>query len=130
MFKKAVAAERNFLNTAANSKKPADPVAQNLFKPISDIAGQIIELKEKTKNTKFPWHLAAVAEGVSVLSWVLVVRFTNQIRKIDFTNFRIFNQNHYRPLLLDHTLPKSEVALNSGPTRSSRNTRESKLLEF
>lgn len=69
---KAVHAQRDFLKVAAASKKPADAVMQKLIKPTSDLMGQIVEIKEKNRTSKFGNNLSAVSEGISALGWVVV----------------------------------------------------------
>jgi len=69
---KAVHAQRDFLKVAAASKKPADDVLQKLIKPTSDLMGQIVEIKEKNRTSKFGNNLSTVSEGIAALGWVVV----------------------------------------------------------
>lgn len=66
----AVEAQKKFIAIAAASKKPADPSA--LLKPTSDAMGQIVELRDKSRTSKFFNNLSAVSEGIPALGWVLV----------------------------------------------------------
>jgi len=68
----AVQAQKAFLSTAAQSKKPADAALQELVKPVSDLMGKIVDLKEKNRSSKFFNNLSTIAEGIGALGWVVV----------------------------------------------------------
>jgi len=68
----AVSAQRQFLQVAAQSKKPGDSVFQQLFKPTSDLLAQIIELRDKNRAHTHFNHLSALSEGITALTWVAV----------------------------------------------------------
>lgn len=72
---KAVETQKQFLAVAAASKKPDDKTLQDLFAPTNELASKISGLKDN--RSKFANNLATVAEGIAVLSWVLVVCVTN-----------------------------------------------------
>jgi len=69
---KAVHAQRDFLKVASTSKKPADAVLQKAIKPTSDLMGQIVEVRDKNRSSKFPNHLATISEGIAALGWVVI----------------------------------------------------------
>jgi len=69
---KAVNAQRDFLQIAANSKKPSDAVFQTLLKPTSDLMGQIVAIKDTKRASKFANNLSTISEGIGALSWVCV----------------------------------------------------------
>lgn len=68
----AVNKQVEFIRVAANSKKPADAVLQNLIKPTSDLIAKIGGLKDSNRASKFANNLATVSEGISALGWVVV----------------------------------------------------------
>jgi len=67
---KAVEAQKQFIAVAAASKKPAD--VSSLLKPTSDVLGEIIALRDKSRTSKFFNNLSAVSEGIPALGWVMV----------------------------------------------------------
>lgn len=74
LFMQAVAKQKEFLQIAANSKKPSDSLLQDLIKPTSTLMSQITAIKDNPKNrsNKFFNNISAVAEGVNALGWVVV----------------------------------------------------------
>lgn len=68
----AVNKQLEFIRVAANSKKPADAVLQNLIKPTSELITKISGLKDSNRASKFSNNLATVSEGISALGWVVV----------------------------------------------------------
>jgi len=67
---KAVEAQKNFIAVAVVSKKPADVNA--LLKPTSDLMGEVVALRDKSRTSKFFNNLSAISEGIPALGWVLV----------------------------------------------------------
>jgi adenylyl cyclase-associated protein len=67
---KAVEAQKQFIAVAASSKKPAD--VNPLVKPTSDLLGEVIAIRDKSRTSKFFNNLSAVSEGIPALGWVLV----------------------------------------------------------
>ncbi len=74
LFKKAIDEEKLFLWAASLSKKVpnTDPVFAEILKPINDIIGQVVHVKDSTMDPKVGNNLATVAEGVPVLGWICV----------------------------------------------------------
>jgi len=70
LVKQAVQAHRDFLNAAAQSKKPSDTVLQSLIKPTSDLIVSIVELRDDNRTHACWNHLSTVGEGVSCFGWV------------------------------------------------------------
>jgi len=68
----AVNAQRNLLQVASLSKKPADNVLQSLVQPTSDLMNKINGIKDSNRASKFFNQLSAVAEGIQALGWVVV----------------------------------------------------------
>lgn len=66
-----MAAQRQFLIVATSSKKPDDATAQKLYGATNDLVTKIAGLKDN--RSKVANNLAAVAEGIAALQWVLVV---------------------------------------------------------
>jgi len=67
---KAVEAQKQFIAIAATSQKPADVTP--LIKPTSDVMGEIIALRDKSRTSKFFNNLSAISEGIPALGWVMV----------------------------------------------------------
>ena len=68
----AFQAQRQFLSTAASSKKPADANLQKLLKPTSDLIGEIQKFRETNRRSEMFNHLSAVSESIPALGWVTV----------------------------------------------------------
>lgn len=72
LVQQAIAAHREVLNAAAQSKKPADSVFQQLVKPTFDIVLKIVELRDKNRSHSHFNHLSTLSEGIAALGWVAV----------------------------------------------------------
>jgi len=68
----AVNAQKQFIGTAAASKKPDQARFMDLLKPTSSIMEKIVALRESNRKSQYSNQLAAVAEGISALAWVTV----------------------------------------------------------
>ena len=65
-------AQRQFLGTAAGSKKPSDADVLKLLKPTSDLIDQIQKFRESNRRSEMFNHLSAVSESIPALGWVAV----------------------------------------------------------
>jgi len=65
-------AQRQFLATAAASKKPSDADVMKLLKPTSDLIDQIQKFRESNRRSEMFNHLSAVSESIPALGWVAV----------------------------------------------------------
>ena len=65
-------AQRQFLATAAGSKKPSDADVLKLLKPTSDLIDQIQKFRESNRRSEMFNHLSAVSESIPALGWVAV----------------------------------------------------------
>lgn len=72
MVAAAFQAQRQFLATAASSKKPSDANMQKLLKPTSDLIGEIQQFRETNRRSDMFNHLSAVSESIPALGWVTV----------------------------------------------------------
>jgi adenylyl cyclase-associated protein len=63
---------KTFLQTAAKSKKPDPSAVQELLKPLSEVLGKIVELKDKNRASPLVNHLATVSEGIPAFGWLQV----------------------------------------------------------
>ena len=72
MVAAAFQAQRQFLATAASSKKPSDANMQTLLKPTSDLIGEIQQFRETNRRSDMFNHLSAVSESIPALGWVTV----------------------------------------------------------
>ena len=72
MVSAAFQAQRQFLATAASSKKPSDANLQKLLKPTSDLIGEIQQFRETNRRSEMFNHLSAVSESIPALGWVTV----------------------------------------------------------
>ena len=70
----AFKAQRDFLATSANSRKPSsDSELSNLLKPTSDRILDIQGHREARRRSELFNHLSAVSESVPALGWVSIV---------------------------------------------------------
>jgi len=74
LVEKALEEHKKILIVASQSKKPSDSDFQKIVAGQVAAAGKVGELKDKARKTKFPNHLATIAEGLGALNWVAVVR--------------------------------------------------------
>jgi len=65
-------AQRQFLATAAASKKPSDADVMKLLKPTSDLIDQIQKFRESNRRSEMFNHLSAISESIPALGWVAV----------------------------------------------------------
>ena len=68
----AAHAQRQFLATAAASRRPADQDLQTLLGPTSELIGRVQQLREAARRSELFHHLSAVSESVPALGWVAV----------------------------------------------------------
>lgn len=66
----AVNAQRQFLNVAAQCKKPADSVIQQLLKPTGDAVAKLVDIRDKNRPHANFNHLSTISEGITALFWV------------------------------------------------------------
>ena len=68
----AFQAQRQFLATAAASRKPSNANLQKLLKPTSDLIGEIQQFRETNRRSEMFNHLSSVSESIPALGWVTV----------------------------------------------------------
>eukprot|EP00039_Didymoeca_costata_P028706 m.22002 g.22002 ORF g.22002 m.22002 type:complete len:459 (+) comp7313_c0_seq1:40-1416(+) len=68
--KNAFAAQRAFLVTVSQCKKPSDTVLQSLLGDMSKIMGDCTAFKDGNRRSKQFNHISGVAEGLPALGWV------------------------------------------------------------
>ena len=73
LIEKLVDSQRNFIATAAASKKPDAGAIEKLLAPSVGIIGEITALRDKNRTSKQFNHLSAISEGVPAFGWVVVV---------------------------------------------------------
>jgi adenylyl cyclase-associated protein len=71
---KAFEAQLRFLEATLQAKKPdvAGQALGELFKPISQHAESIINIRETNRGSPYVNHLATISEGIPALGWVTV----------------------------------------------------------
>lgn len=72
LIEKLADAQRNFIATAAASKKPDAGTIEKLLAPSVGIIGEITALRDKNRTSKQFNHLSAISEGVPAFGWVVV----------------------------------------------------------
>jgi len=65
-------AQRQFLATAALSRRPSDANMQVLLKPTAQLISQIQQVREENRSSDQFHHLSAVSESIPALAWVTV----------------------------------------------------------
>ena len=72
MITAAFQAQRQFLQTASESKQPSSADIQKLLKPTADLINQIQQFRETNRRSDVFNHLSAISESIPALGWVSV----------------------------------------------------------
>lgn len=72
LLEKLVDAQRNFIATAAASKKPDASTIESLLAPSVKLISEISAARDKNRTSKQFNHLSAISEGVPAFGWVVV----------------------------------------------------------
>jgi adenylyl cyclase-associated protein len=105
-------AQRAFLSVVASSQDPKDAnVVNELVKPTATLLGAVQEFREKNRDKRaVADHLAALAEGVPALGWVLVApkpgpHVTAAKESAEFYTNRVLKEfkDKYAPATHTHT---------------------------
>lgn len=72
LVKKALATQRDFIELASRSQKPADSQFGELLKPTADLISQIQSFREANRRSDYFNHLSAISEGIPALGWVTI----------------------------------------------------------
>ncbi|VUZ41887.1 unnamed protein product [Hymenolepis diminuta] len=70
----AFKAESDFVQSAGSMSKPGDSQLPSVLKPCATAIQKVVEYKDANRSSADFNHLAAVAESVSALGWVALVR--------------------------------------------------------
>jgi len=72
LIEKLADSQRNFISTAAVSKKPDAATIESLLAPSVKLITDITALRDKNRTSKQFNHLSAISEGVPAFGWVVV----------------------------------------------------------
>eukprot|EP01101_Sappina_pedata_P001918 TRINITY_DN1202_c0_g1_i1.p1 TRINITY_DN1202_c0_g1~~TRINITY_DN1202_c0_g1_i1.p1 ORF type:complete len:476 (+),score=297.32 TRINITY_DN1202_c0_g1_i1:31-1458(+) len=72
LVEKAINAQRDMLQVAASSKKPAQDSLGKIIEPTSKLMGEIVAIRDAQRKSKQFNHLSTLSEGINALGWVMV----------------------------------------------------------
>jgi len=72
LIEKLADAQRNFIATAAASKKPDAATIESLLAPSVKLISEITAIRDKNRTSKQFNHLSTISEGVPAFGWVVV----------------------------------------------------------